>query len=320
MSNPVPVTKVRNPADVVAIVPYLLGFQPTDSIVVVSLQGSRNRLGPCARLDLVDELGDVPHEVDYLAGIVEQHRFRRVVLVAYSERVDLVEVLMHELIGRLSADGVTVVEAVRADGTRWWSYVCDDHTCCPSDGTAYDPSTSRVAVEAVAAGLSRASSRDALRSVFDPRPDLQARLVGALSRSPECDVLAVDEAVGRVRSLLGHRDHLSMQDRADLVRAVQDLAVREAVWSMMTRADAEDHFALWLDVLQATPDDLMAPVGGLAAFAAWLTGRGVLASHGAERVLAVHPGYSMAVLLLELCAASVNPAVWTKLSSGRAVG
>ena len=46
--------------------------------------------------------------------------------------------------------------------------------------------------------------------------------------------------------------------------------------------------------MQLAPDDLVAPIGSLTAFAAWLTGRGVLASHAVERVLELSPGYSMA--------------------------
>jgi hypothetical protein len=36
----------------------------------------------------------------------------------------------------------------------------------------------------------------------------------------------------------------------------------------------------------------------------------VLASHAAERVLRVDPDHPMALGVLELCATSVNPAVW----------
>ena len=92
--------------------------------------------------------------------------------------------------------------------------------------------------------------------------------------------------------------------------AVQSKQLHDAAWSWMTRANASEHAEFWTAAMQATPDDLVAPVGGLAAFARWLSGRGVLASHAAERVLQVDPDHPMALGVLELCATSVNPAVW----------
>ncbi len=71
--------------------------------------------------------------------------------------------------------------------------------------------------------------------------------------------------------------------------------------------------------MQGTPDDLLGPVGSLAAFAAWLSGRGVLASHAAERVLQVEPDDPLALSVIRLCAASVNPAMWGPAGSGSGV-
>lgn len=106
-----------------------------------------------------------------------------------------------------------------------------------------------------------------------------------------------------------------MDEASALVLAVQDVGIRDRAWSAMTRANAPDHLALWRHVMQCSPEPLMAPVGALAAFAAWLSGRGVLASHAAERVLVVHPDYSMARLVLGLCERSVNPSVWSGFPS-----
>ena len=44
--------KLRSPADIIDAVPYLVGFEPHDSLVVLSLRGPRSRLGLTARIDL----------------------------------------------------------------------------------------------------------------------------------------------------------------------------------------------------------------------------------------------------------------------------
>jgi hypothetical protein len=315
-----PATKVKDPGDVVAIIPYLLGFDPDESIVVVALEGPRNRFGPCARLDLIDDPDGPDMTVDYIAALVGHHGFDPVIVAAYSRRTELADSVMHAVLRRLAADGVEVVEAIRADGSRWWSYVCDDPACCSTEGSPYDVSSSRVAAEAVVAGLSRAPSRDALRACFEPDPARRQEMVDALAahaRQPprgQAAPVAETEVPRLVREAIDDPESLTPAQQVALVTGVQDIVVRDAAWAMMTRDNAAAHFSLWVWLLQATPDELMAPVGGLAGFAAWLSGRGVLASHSAERVLAVHPGYTMATLLLDLCERSVNPDVWTRMA------
>ncbi|MBA2559255.1 MAG: DUF4192 family protein [Propionibacteriales bacterium] len=97
---------------------------------------------------------------------------------------------------------------------------------------------------------------------------------------------------------------------AELLLAVQQIGLRDAAWGLMNRANAARHFALWRRVMQYAPDDLMAPVGALTGFAAWLDGQGAHASHVADRVEKVSPGYSMCRLLQEILQATVSPEVW----------
>ena len=47
-----PVIRLGSPADLVDAVPYLLGFHPTDSIVLIAVRGSKRRVGLTLRLDL----------------------------------------------------------------------------------------------------------------------------------------------------------------------------------------------------------------------------------------------------------------------------
>jgi hypothetical protein len=320
-----PVTKVKNPADVVTIVPYLLGFDPVESIVVVALEGPRQRFGPCARMDLVDADATretVQRQVDYVGELVGRHGFDPVLVIAFSASPVRADRVVHGILERLRDDRVTVVEAVRADGSRWWSYTCHNPVCCPAEGTPYDAGSSRVAAEAVVAGLARAPSRDALREQFEPQPFRRAAF--------EAAVCALWAGLADIRPWTedGYRDAVLEAVAAEqpvaidllvqLVLPLQHVRWRDLAWSLMTRANAADHFAFWCSAVRATPDLLLAPVGSLAAFAAWLSGRGVLASHAAERVLQVEPDYSMAWLLLDLCASSIDPAVWPFVD-GRAV-
>ncbi|MGH3470629.1 MAG: DUF4192 family protein, partial [Nocardioidaceae bacterium] len=78
------------------------------------------------------------------------------------------------------------------------------------------------------------------------------------------------------------------------------------------------HFQLWRCVMRSVPDNMLAPVGSLTAFAAWLDGRGVLSSHAVEHTLGVSGDYSMARLIRDLLASAVPPTAWRSMpkSSG----
>src|SRR3954469_5917534 len=76
---------VQGPGDLVAAVPYLVGFDPVRSVVVVSLRGPRRRCGLVAR-------GDLPSPeqtgawADALVGYVLSDRPREVVVLVHHDR------------------------------------------------------------------------------------------------------------------------------------------------------------------------------------------------------------------------------------------
>jgi hypothetical protein len=308
-----PTTVVKDPSDVIVIIPYLLGFDPVDSVVVVSLEGPRKRFGPCFRLDLAgpDELAQ---QVSTIVGLVDQLGCATVLIVVFSDDAQRADTVALAACAQLAGRGVTVREALRADGVRWWSYSCDRPQCCSPDGTPYDASASRVAAEAVVAGMQRLPSRDALRVQFEP---LVARCSAIESVRRETELPALSE-VDFTRLLVHGLRNPGELDDPDLLRlaaAVQSLVLRDRAWSEMTRATAESHFTLWSHLMRCVPVDLLAPVGSLAAFAAWLRGTGVLASHAVDRVLAVHPQYSMATLIAQLLQSGVNPRRWDEMGA-----
>ena len=130
-----PVAKLTSPGDVVSMIPYVLGFMPEQSIVLVALEGPKKRFGPVMRLDLADAPREAAEQVDYLVALVEAHRFRDVIVVAYSDDARRSGKIVRPLLRRLNRDRVHVSEALRADPERWFSYTCHK-MCCPPGGVA----------------------------------------------------------------------------------------------------------------------------------------------------------------------------------------
>lgn len=298
------------------MIPYVLGFMPADSLVIVSLEGPRKRFGPVVRIDLVTgSAAEVGEQVDYLLAFVTAHSFREVIVVAYSDDVRGAGRLVRPLLRRLKGSRIAVAEALRADGERWFSYVCRK-SCCPAAGVRYDVMTSKASAQAVVHGLTCADSREALRSIFEPAPPEVVREVQNLVEEVLAELdegrLDPDEMAGLLE--VGSGD--DAREIAALLVLAQDSTWGASFMTRMHRIGAEEQFAVWAEVTRRATDDQVAGPGSLAAFAAWLSGDGVLASHAVDRVDSVAPGHPLATLVRSLLDHAVPPSIWDDMDAG----
>ena len=133
MSTPErPVVRVGSPAGVLAVIPYLLGFVPEASLVVAGTGRRGGRIHFLMRYDLPD-----PPDAELAAGIgvhamagLEFNQLR-VVLVAGYGPGHLVTPVADALRQAAGAAGVRLVDVLRVEGGRYWSYLCTDPACCP---------------------------------------------------------------------------------------------------------------------------------------------------------------------------------------------
>lgn len=156
---------VRSPADMVAAVPYLLGFHPADSVVVVAVRG--RRVVFAARGDLPAPGADPGPAARHLAHVVARQDADAATVVGYGPAARVTGVV--DAIGdALTATGVVVLDALRVTEGRWFSYLCAEPSCCPPEGTPYDPAASQVSAAAVFAGQVALPDRAALAAQVSP--------------------------------------------------------------------------------------------------------------------------------------------------------
>ncbi|MCO1616922.1 DUF4192 domain-containing protein [Micromonospora sp. CPM1] len=156
---------VRSPADMVAAVPYLLGFHPDDSVVVVAVRG--RRVVFAARGDLPAPGADPGPAARHLAHVVARQDADAATVVGYGPAARVTGVV--DAIGdALTATGVVVLDALRVTEGRWFSYLCAEPSCCPPEGTPYDPAASQVSAAAVFAGQVALPDRAALAAQVSP--------------------------------------------------------------------------------------------------------------------------------------------------------
>ncbi|GAA3578854.1 hypothetical protein GCM10022197_40370 [Microlunatus spumicola] len=315
----------RRPADLLAAVPFLLGFHPEESLVALLLQAGRVLL--TARYDLGD------HAEAGVADLVEQHAPSGVVLVAYCADAVRGRAALQEEVDRLDRSaldaGVELVDVLLVDGRRWWSLACTSG-CCPSEGSPYEPGEHPLSAEAVWAGLVARPDRAAVvATVAGPAeedwPDLRRRVrriaagLDRRTRTDRQDALgrAVVAALPRLDAADGARAAGPGDDAClELALLVRDTLVRDVACALVTREDARRHLALWQEVLARTPPELAAAPLCLVGVSAWAGGNGTLLNACCERLGELDPTYPMGRLLTDVSRRALPPAWWDALADG----
>ena len=255
-----------------------------------------------ARLDLPPP--DVPLDewVELLLAPARQHGVDRVAFVAYADDAAPAERAVRRLVQLFREAGIDVVEALRADGRRWWPVLPGGEP--PGDGMPYDVGSHPFAAHAVVEGVVVHESRDHLAATLAP---VAERLRAGPGHR------------GRARSAVGveHRSRgsrasgRSADDRrrgaAAPGRARRRGRPRRRLAGRVPRADAAAHVAVWTDLVRRAPDELLGDAAGVLAMVAWIAGHGALAWCAVDRCRSVEPGHTLAAVVADLLAAAVSP-------------
>ncbi|MEV4616443.1 DUF4192 domain-containing protein [Kitasatospora sp. NPDC049258] len=327
--------RMRGPADMAELLPYLLGFFPDDSIVAVGLQGPDLHQGGVIRVDIPDDPAGWPRLAGDAARLLVQLSERR------DERPD--QVLLYLCrdpapgvpsgrgvladLGPLAAalaeafrrEGVGVKESLCVSAGSWWSFLCTGEGCCDPGGTpirsTYGPGP--LSAAATFAGLAPRGSRKSITAGLGPvgPPEADA-LCEAIDRAsaPFIRELAGPggraEAVERTAELLagavaefraGARA-LDPGRTARLLVGLQDRRGRDRAAEYTEPDELVAAQRLWRYLVQrCVPpfEHLAPPPMTLLAWTAWLGGDTATARIVLARALEIDPGYTLAQLLYE---------------------
>lgn len=331
---------VRSPADLIAAVPYLLGFHPQDSLTVVALRGTRVVFAVRHDLPKPDTPdADARAEARHVAGVIARQDVDGATVVGHGVAGRVTPAVLR-LSAALTELGVPVVDELRVTDGRYWSYVCQDPKCCPPEGQVCDPSTTAVAAAATYAGQVALPDRQALAARVEPVTGAARTAMAAATERARHRLADLANGPGlrqaRQERAVHRAGRAAVRGAARRCRAGGQLADDEVAWLgvLLTHLPVRDHawehtdgadwqVALWSEVLRRVAPEYAPAPACLLAFAAWRGGHGALATIAVQRALAQDPTYSMAALLDEVLQYGLPPSAvddWPVSGAGGAGG
>lgn len=241
---------LRTPAELADALPYLLGYRPEDSIVLVALhdKDGRGRFGGRARLGIPAHEDDWPSAARQLAhGLVkgsERRGARPESMVAFlcqepgegrtgRQVMERLRPLAQRLRVECGSLDVVVVEALCISEGRYWSYCCDNPVCCSPEGAPMGlPGTSVLAAAAAYAGIQVRGTLKELRARLQPW-----EIAAALDQEAALDAASM-ALVPRILDEAG-RDEVAAETLDLAQRMLDRLAGAEPVSGMLL-ADLRD--------------------------------------------------------------------------------
>jgi hypothetical protein len=300
--------RVRDLSELVAGIPHILGFPPTDSLVLFTFRRCPDlMLSTTIRVNL-PKPEHVPLVVAELTAAVARNNAVAAIAVVVGESGPEHRELVETLEMTLAEENTLLTHASWvpqvAEGEQWQCY--DDPLCT---GTVSDPHTSALVAATAVAGATVFPSREALtahlapdsvkalvrrRKLMDayrsavPRPYSEAGL--------RADLEALGHALDKVtssRALPTLNDH----ELARLGIALSQEEVKDECMAIALSDESEPAERLWTMLVRALPAPERAEPAFLLAISSYLRGSGVIAALALKITMEADPEHDMAFIL-----------------------
>ena len=318
-------TTLTSPHDLLAAIPFLIGYHPSDSLVLVAIKG-----------DLVSMAMrvDYPHSgntdaYDLLAHHLKLDGADAALILAYvpnnnSELYESGTEVLAQMADSLTKNAISIRESIEVIGTRWRSVICEDISCCPPEGNLLpDFDSSRVAAEQVMAGRTL------------PFIDV-SKLADSIAALPNIGI----DFIAQVESYFVHEDSADLNEKqrdgatavvdlgqlyefgrgssdpdlvAQVIGRLSDIQVRDYALGIHNAENIEAYWTMWKELLRIAPNGYVAPIASIFAAVAYESGQGALAHKALDRALVDNPGYSLALLLRRVFSAGWPAAAFIQM-------
>ncbi|EID55655.1 DUF4192 domain-containing protein [Saccharomonospora xinjiangensis] len=337
-SRPANTAKVdlRDPGDLLAATPHLLGFEPSDSVLLVGHRGTEGtRIGNIVRADLPPP-GSETALARQLLGPLARESVAVTVAVVGGLRsagsavppATAVVAAVGEVFGKAGLRVLHALWTPRISAGAPWR--CYEDACCA--GHLPDPASTVMAAVSAHAGLVTHSSRAAMERQLQPvAADVLARRAAMLSHRTadglRDDTTSLRRGRAAVRTVLARvwkeTLHLSDTEVVELAVALSLPQIRDACLATalpVGSGRAMTAERLWLLLTKHTPAPERAEPATLLAYSAYVRGEGALAGMALDAAQQADPGHILSELLRKALEHGVPPKRLVGLASSCEAG
>src|SRR4051794_35830948 len=123
---------LASPGELIAVVPFLLGFHPRRSVVLMALR--QRRLTLTQRLDLPDPGTELEAAIAMVRPLLRDQP-DSALIIGYEDDPGQSRPLIDRVSVLLAENHISVVDRIVVHEGRWRSLDCANPHCCPPDGT-----------------------------------------------------------------------------------------------------------------------------------------------------------------------------------------
>ena len=307
--------QIDGPANLLATVPYLLGFNPEKSLVIVAVKGQQDQVVVSMTLDLPEKIEDLDANfMNNLKETLKRSGADGLVAIFYVEinpqgLQSISDLLMTEISSEFHVRDILWV-----CDFKWASYLCSDQTCCPQEGRRLEIDKPSIAqTELVLAGRSVAPKRSDLTNFLEITR-VNQELIPLLSQfarqkaKAEHNKSLVKWESTQFKFLASRKASQDLVSKlsARLLFGLTDIPIRDALLAhhielAQINEDPNQYlFQLaqnWAQVAKVAPDTFRPPICTCIAVFMWQAGEGILARSAIEFALAQDPQFHLAKLI-----------------------
>jgi hypothetical protein len=308
-------TTLTSPHDLLAAIPFLIGYHPENSLVLVALKD--DSVGMAMRVDMPTDIA--PESYDLLASHFQREAADAALIVAYVDSQSDPEAVLINTSAALLRAGISIKESLIVSDGRYRSMLCHDSECCSPLGSPIpDIDSSRIAAEHVIAGhpmpfanvSGLVQSIAALPSAMEESWQSEVRTFWIESDSENLIDLQRDGATAVIDLAGEYAQGRGAEDRelvARVIGRISDIQVRDYALGSHNEETADAYWQMWRELLLIAPRGFVAPIASIFAALAYERGEGALAHKALDRALADDERYSLALLLRRVFTAGWPP-------------
>jgi hypothetical protein len=312
-------TTLTSPHDLMAAVPFLLGYQPLDSIVMITLKD--DAVGMAMRIDFPEDID--PDQIDSFVSHLGRENAESVLLVAYvPDHVFDCMPLLTAISEALELRSISLRESLVIQAGRWRSMLCSDLECCPPEGSPIPEfKESRIAAEQVAQGrpLPFEGITSLIESIASQETPIsilnELELLSPIDYKHSAQPLQREGAIAVSTFLAEFKLHGVVDEKltALVLMRLHDLQVRDFALGIINSENIDSYWSAWRWLLTIAPKNFIAPVASIFAAISYERGDGVLAQRALDRAFADEKEYPLALLLRRVFTAGWPPEMFATM-------